>query len=151
MKRDKWRIVFGPLLVIGTIAAVAQDGADQGPFIDFLVGDYAMIGREPNGGAAYAGSARIERSEREPRGVVLQRRRGDRQVEAIGRLEVASPPGDKRVLRFYWRDPDPIVMTCLIGTDLDNYARLTCLWLPEGSHPAEPGLEAMFPTAVWQR
>jgi hypothetical protein len=33
------------------------------------------------------------------------------------------------------------------SADLDNYPRLTCTWLHEGSQPAQPGLEAMFPAA----
>jgi hypothetical protein len=44
-----------------------------------------------------------------------------------------------------------MVMTCLIAGDLDNYARLTCNWLREGSGPKEPGLEAMFSTAAWPK
>jgi hypothetical protein len=54
---------------------------------------------------------------------------------------------------FYASDgwtPEPMLMTCLVGADLDNHARLTCYWLREGSQPAEPGLEAMFPTSAWE-
>ena len=40
-------------------------------------------------------------------------------------------------------------MTCLVSTDLDNYARLTCVWWQPGTEPKQPGLEAMFPTAEW--
>jgi hypothetical protein len=52
---------------------------------------------------------------------------------------------------FYASDgwtPEPMLMTCLVGADLDNHARLTCYWLREGSQPAEPGLEAMFFTST---
>lgn len=48
-------------------------------------------------------------------------------------------------MRFRWRDPEPMLMSCQIDSDLDNYARLTCLWFRQDVEPSEPGLEAMFP------
>jgi hypothetical protein len=137
--------------VVAAVAAgplPAEGGeAVEDSLLSFVLGDYVIVGREPNGGGAYSGSARIEGTES---GLVLKRRRGEREVTATGRWEVPSPPGEGRVLRFRWQDPDPTIMTCLVGSDLDNYARLTCIWLREGSQPAEPGLEAMFPTAAWE-
>ena len=68
------------------------------------------------------------------------------------RTQVAAwttAPDEGRVLRFLSQDPEPMTMTCIVSSDLDNYARLTCVWLRQGSEPAEPGLEAMFPTAEW--
>jgi hypothetical protein len=132
-------------LVLSTVTALGKDEKTQADaLLSFAVGDYVIVGRDPDGGAPYSGTARIE-----PRtgGLLLNRRRGAHQVTAIGRLEVPSPPNEGHVLRFRWYDPEPVLMTCLVSADLDNYARLTCTWLHEGSQPAEPGLEAMFPTA----
>jgi hypothetical protein len=123
-----------------------EDAADGDPLASFVLGDYAIVGREPESGVAYAGSARIEGTDD---GLVLKRRLGDRETIARGRFEVPSPPGEGRVLRFRWNDPEAMLMTCLVGSDLDNYARLTCYWLPEGSNPSAPGLEATFSTAAW--
>jgi hypothetical protein len=118
--------------------------------LNFVVGDYVIIGREPDSGAVYSGSARIGLADGGPAGsLVLERRVGERRMTAKGGFEVPSPPGEGRVLRFRWQESVPIVMTCLVGSDLDNYARLTCVWQREGSQPAVPGLEAMFPTAAW--
>src|SRR5262249_1883877 len=97
-------------------------------------------------GATYSGSARIEQTGNE---LLLSRTRSERKVIARGRLEVPSPPGEGHILRFRWKDPDPVTMTCLIGSDLDNYARLTCYWMRDGTEPRQPGLEAMFSTADW--
>ena len=47
-----------------------------------------------------------------------------------------------QVLNFRWEEAGPMLMSCLIGSDLDNYARLTCLW---GRESGAAGLEAMFP------
>jgi hypothetical protein len=132
-------------LVLGAGAALGEDeNTEADALLSFVVGDYVIVGREPDGGAAYSGTARVE-----PRagGLLLNRRRGTHVVTAIGRVEVPSPPNEGHVLRFRWHDPEPVLMTCLVSGDLDNYPRLTCYWLHEGSPTAEPGLEAMFPAS----
>jgi hypothetical protein len=138
-------IAIGTFLGLAALPAGSAESAD-GPPLDFVVGDYVLIGRDPDGGAAYSGTARIEES---GDGLALERSRGDHHVKATGRLEVPSPPGEGHVLRFRWQDPAPTTMTCLVAADLDNYARLTCYWLKDGPEPRQPGLEAMFPTAAW--
>jgi hypothetical protein len=130
-------------LVLSAGVALGKDARiEADPFLNFVVGDYVIVGREPDRGRPYSGTARVELGEG---GLLLNRRRGEHEVTAMGRFEVPSPPNEGRVLRFRWYDPEPVLMTCLISADLDNYARLTCYWLHEGSQPAEPGLEAMFP------
>jgi len=132
-------------LMLSTAATLGKDDKTQAdPLLNFVVGDYVIVGREPDGGATYSGTARVESREG---GLLLNRRRGGNEVTAIGRFEVPSPPNEGRVLRFRWYDPEPVLMTCLVSADLDNYPRLTCTWLHEGSQPAQPGLEAMFPAA----
>jgi hypothetical protein len=139
--------VIAVLLAAPTLAAEAEP---DDTMLNFVIGDYVIIGREPDSGAVYSGSARIGLADSGPAGsLVLERRVGERPITAKGGFEVPSPPGEGRVLRFRWQESAPIVMTCLVGSDLDNYARLTCVWLREGSPPAAPGLEAMFPTAAW--
>jgi hypothetical protein len=132
-------------LVLSTVATLGKDEKTQADaLLGFVVGDYVIVGRDPDGGAPYSGTARVE-----PRkgGLLLNRRRGENEITAIGRFEVPSPPNEGRVLRLRWYDPDPVLMTCLVSADLDNYPRLTCTWLHEGWQPAQPGLEAMFPAA----
>ena len=132
-------------LMLSTVATLGKDDKTQvDPLLNFVLGDYVIVGREPDGGATYSGTARVESREG---GLLLNRRRGGNEVTAIGRFEVPSPPNEGRVLRFRWYDPEPVLMTCLVSADLDNYPRLTCTWLHEGSQRAQPGLEAMFPAA----
>jgi hypothetical protein len=146
MGNIRWLMVVA--LVLSAGAALAKDGKTEAePPLNFMVGDYVIVGREPDGGAPYSGTARIELGEG---GLLLNRHRGAHDVTAIGRFEVPSPPDEGHVLRFRWYDPEPVLMTCMIGADLDNYARLTCIWAHEGSQPAAPGLEAMFPNR-WKR
>jgi hypothetical protein len=141
MENLRWLIFLA--LVLSTGAALAKDGKiDADPPLNFVVGDYIIVGREPDAGPSYSGTAHIELGEG---GLLLKRRRSTHEVTAIGRFEVPSPPSEGRVLRFRWYDPEPVLMTCLVSADLDNYARLTCYWAHEGSQIPAPGLEAMFP------
>lgn len=130
----------------GSIPLAAKDDAEQS-LLDFVTGDYAIIGQEPDGDAAYVGSASIEP---EQGGVTLKERHGSHEFTAHGTVEAPSP-GEGTVLRFRWQDDGPMIMSCLVSGDLDNYARLTCYWLRQGSEPKQPGLEAMFPTAAWPK
>jgi hypothetical protein len=137
--------------VLATMALAARPAVAESNHEDlltFLIGDYALIGREPGDGAAYAGAARIDKVEDS---LVLERRIGGRTVRASGRVEVPQPPGEGQVLRFRWEDGQPIVMTCLFDGDLDNYARLICLWDVKGGPMRNPGHEALFATATWPR
>ena len=148
MTKAPRRIVPG-LAMLLAFPALGAAAESEGPPPDFVVGDYVLVGREPDGGATYSGTARIDMVDGPADSLILQRRVGTSTVTARGAFEVPSPPGEGRVLRFRWQEPQPVVMTCLIGSDLDNYARLTCLWSRAGAETDLPGLEAMFPTGAW--
>jgi hypothetical protein len=137
--------VAGAMAALAAAPAIA-DESDASFLLSFVAGDYAVVGRAPDGGASYAGTARIARDGEQ---LILERRIGGRAVWAVGRVEAPSPPGEGQVLRFRWEDGQAMTMTCLVAGDLDNYARLTCLWMANGEQPKKPGLEAMFPTAAW--
>lgn len=134
------------LLSVVTAPALlrAEDDSDA-DLRAFVAGDYAVVGRGPDSGAAYAGSARISHDGKQ---LILERRIAGRTLRATGHVEKPSP-GEGRVLRFRWAESKPITMTCLASGDLDNYARLTCLWGADAPSPKRPGLEAMFHTATW--
>ena len=106
----------------------------------FLSGSYAVIGQQPDGGAAYAGTAEISQSGAKLRVV---KRIGAAVTEAEARIETATP-GESKVLRVVW---DGHHETCLIHSDLDNYGRLTCYWTVNGVRHRSPGLEAYFSTS----
>ena len=147
---DSIRIPAAVAAVVAALAAgpAVADDSDASFLRSFAAGNYAVVGREPDGGAAYSGRATIAGDGEQ---LVLERRIGGRTVRAIGRVEVPSPPGEGQVLRFRWDDRQAVTMTCLVAGDLDNYARLTCLWGWDGQSPKEPGLEAMFATATWPK
>jgi hypothetical protein len=141
------RAVAAVIVALAAAPVVAED-SDASFLLSFVAGDYALVGREPDGGAAYAGTATIAA---EGERLVLDRRIVGRTVRASGRIEVPSPPGEGQVLRFRWDEGGAVTMTCLVAGDLDNYARLTCLWVADGQTPKTPGLEALFPTGAWPR
>jgi len=130
-------------VVAWSAGAVEADDSGVSDLLSFVAGDYALVGRAPEGGGAYAGTATITQDSEQ---LILERRIGGRTVRAVGRVEVPSPPGEGQVLRFHWDDGQAVTMTCLVAGDLDNYARLTCLWAADGPSLKQPGLEAMFAT-----
>lgn len=145
------RVALAVAVTMGVLATgpvIAADDSDASFLLSFVAGDYAVVGREPDGGAPYAGTAKIAEDGEQ---LILERRIGGRTARAVGRVEVPSPPGEGQVLRFRWDDGEAVTMTCLVAGDLDNYARLTCLWGADGRELKEPGLEAMFSTAAWSK
>lgn len=138
-------VIAAAIAALAAGAAVAADD-DASDLRGFVAGDYALVGRAPADGAAYAGTATIAEDGEQ---LILERRIGGRTLRATGRVEAPSPPGEGQLLRFHWTDGQAMTMTCLVGGDLDNYARITCLWAPDGQPVKQPGLEAMFSTTAW--
>jgi hypothetical protein len=120
--------------------------ASPGPdpvLLDFILGHYDFVGRDPDSVSAYTGTAVIARHAGK---VTLTRTIGSKVTTATVSLEVPAPPGEGTVLRVRWHDGEPRLMTCLISGDLDNYARLSCVWIIEGRDHRSPGLESYFST-----
>ncbi len=111
----------------------------------FFDGDYALIGRAPDGGAAYHGRARIET---DGCAMTLRRRIVDRERVATGGWKLLDHPQGAAVLEFREAE-DGTILNCLFDADLGNYPRLTCMRTAIGVAHSEPGLEALFPTASW--
>ena len=126
--------------------ATADELEHQDSWLSLVPGRFVLVGREPDNGAAYAGSAVITQT---GNAFSLERTIGARRVIARGSIEVSSPPGEGNVLRFRWKDQDEHLMTCLVQGDRDHYARLTCHWVLEGRKHDAPGLEAYFSTEAW--
>lgn len=129
------------LALVGTlVCAQAKDFRDE-PLYDFLSGSYHVIGRLPDSNQLYSGKVELKPSGNQLE--VVRLIEGHR-VKGIGKIETATP--DKiRVLRVHFRSKDKdYEATYLIGSDLDNYGRLTgYVYLKEGE-TIKPGLEALF-------
>lgn len=117
--------------------AVERDG---GFLYDFLAGRYQLVGKGPAGAAAYAGRVTLARA---GSGLVVTREIGGRSVTGSARVETAGEGVEVLRMRFAEAGVE-YEETCLIGSDLDNYARLTCHLYRPGVRTGAPGLEALF-------
>jgi hypothetical protein len=113
----------------------------------FLDGDYVLLGRAPDGGATYAGQARIASVGGK---LTLHRRLEGAKSETLAGAFESATGGEARVLRFHGPATRPRTLTCLVASDLDNYGRLSCYWTYDAEPgPKEPGLETFFATGAW--
>ncbi len=119
---------------------------DESPHWSFVPGRYQLIGRHPDSLRTYTGTARIERIGKNLR---LSREIDGRKSQIFGVIRRADP-GEAYVLAFKWIEKSPMEMVCLIGSDLDNYARLTCHWGKTGNPHKQPGMEAYFAQEPWE-
>lgn len=135
------------LVAAACLAGMPAQAADEdeAPEWSFVPGRYQLIGRHPDSPTTYAGTARIERVGKQLR---LTRVIGGRKSQVFGVVRRADP-GEAWVLHFKWGTRQPMEMVCVIGTDLDNYARLTCHWGKAGNPHTQPGMEAYFAQEPW--
>jgi len=132
-------------LALTCLPASAVD-PEEAPHWDFVPGRYQLIGRQPDSLKTYTGTARIERVSKQLR---LIRQINGKQSRIFGVIRRADP-GEAYVLSFKWNEHGPMEMVCLIGSDLDNYARLTCHWGKAGNPHKQPGMEAYFAQEPWE-
>ena len=151
MKGYSFPLIFRLFVSLATLGCASQGARAVEPdgssfLLDFLVGEYALVGQNPDSTKPYSGRARVSRSGER---LILTRWTDGIESNAVGGIEVPHPPGEGEVVRFRWTEREPRLMTCLVHGDLDNYARLTCLWGPEGRSVEQPGVEALFPVTAW--
>ena len=129
------------LALVSTLGwAQAKDSSDE-PLYDFLCGSYQIIGRLPDSDQLYSGKVDLKRSGDH---LEVLRLMGGRAVKGIGKIETVT--SDKiKVLRVRFRSGEKdYETTYLIGSDLDNYGRLTGHVYSKNGETRTPGLEALF-------
>jgi hypothetical protein len=126
--------------VLLSLPAAATEAEGELQFLrQFISGHYRIVGQEPEGGASYRGTLRIP-----PGGAELRRTIEGKGATASIRLERSSTEG-VALLRLHYREGESgMEGSCLIGSDLDNYARITCLTYKGDGTTTSPGLEAWF-------
>jgi len=128
------------LLLAGNTPVMADEAHNE--FLrDFLPGSYRLIGKSIDSDRSYSGDITIAQT---TEGFTITRHIGNATVQAKGRIEQAT--ADRvAVLRMRFEEQDrPVESTCLIGSDLDNYPRLSCQLYWQNGATRQPGLEAMF-------
>jgi len=135
----RWAVVAAMILCLAAQVWAADD--TQRFLEDFVVGHYQLVGRTPDGGGAYHGRVEISRTTGG-----LQVRRHVHGTEQTGTAAVEQATADRvPVLRIRFRGTaGDYEETCMVGSDLDNRARITCYLYRPGSHTRQPGLEALF-------
>jgi len=135
------------LLAFSCGAVLPAYGADEDePFQwDFVTGRFQFVGRYPDSQRTYTGTALIERVEKQLR---LTRNVAGKKTQIHGVVRRADP-GEAYVLAFKWKQQTTMDMVCVIGSDLDNYPRLTCHWGKSGNPYRQPGMEAYFAQEPW--
>jgi hypothetical protein len=137
------------LVVLFLFITVAQakdstvNSFDESTFLQSLIaGQYNLIGKSLNSQNTYLGEVSISDGESESE---LQITRVINGKITIGKAKIEQTMEKTHVLRIHFTENEiNYEQTCLIGSDLDNYARLTChLYEPE-KHTKNPGLEALF-------
>jgi hypothetical protein len=131
------------VLVLALLSAASADEKEPHFYFTVVPGRFALIGQLPDGGPAYKGTAEI--TDRNGRFHIVKHVDG-KDITAEGTVERAKI-GERDVVRFRWPGH---AETCLVGSDLDNYSRLTCYWTVDGAEHKKPGLEAYFPIETWQ-
>ena len=132
-------LVFIILLIISEPVALAEDDTEF--LYGFLDGSYELVGRWPDSNKTYSGKIILEKDHGQFRVVRII---DGNKIIGIGKIVTATP--DKvKVLRIRFRqEGQEYEGTYLIGSDLDNYGRLTgYLYLKKGN-TKNPGLEAFF-------
>ncbi len=130
------------ILVMAAFLATASVGAEELPdeFLrDYVLGTYHLIGKGVGSEESYYGQAVFEVA---GDGMRVTREIGGKSV--VGSAAIEKATGDKiKVVRIrFEQEGFRFEETCVIGTDLDNYATLTCHVYPPGTEQLDPGLEA---------
>jgi len=138
----KYRWIIAMLLaLVSTLAGAQAKDFIEEPLYDFLFGSYQVIGRLPDSDHLFSGKVDLKRSGNQLE--VLRLTEG-RTVKGTGKIEAVTP--DKiKVLRVFFRSAGKdYEATYLIGSDLDNYGRLTGQVYLKDGQTRRPGLEALF-------
>lgn len=118
-----------------------KDKAHEDALLTFLENTYEMVGRYPDGGATYSGTVTLIRKENE-----LAMTRDIKGKKAIGAAHLVAVTADAvTVLQAeFIEGKQKYQATYIIGSDLDNYARLSGRTNFAGRGTKKPGMEALF-------
>lgn len=130
------------LLLLTVAGSLAQSAADRAQFLsDFLPGEYQVIGRWPDSDSTYTGMVTLRGA---GDSLVVIRRIAGREVRGSGRIETATADSVAVLRLRFIRGHQRYEGTYLIGSDLDNYPRLSgYIYLRRGG-TKRAGLEAWF-------
>ena len=136
-----------PVLALGALSlalsSLSQPVAAESGFPEgFLIGRYHLIGQAPDAGRAYAGQLTISQGKA---GLAVTREIDGKAVKGTGEIVKALCCEGVDLLRIRFAEPGAdYEETCMVASDLDNYARVTCYLYRRDSSTERPGFEALF-------
>ena len=125
------------LLILFPLTCIAEDD-----FLHMMVqGKYLLVGKGLNSDNTYHGKVEITESNGK---LNVSRNINGKTIEGTAAIESALH-GDTKVLRIRFTEGETkYEQTCMVGSDLDNYARISCYLYQPKVHTIQPGLEVLF-------
>ena len=117
------------------------DNDQENALLTFLENTYEVIGRHPGSGRMYEGRVTLERKENK---LVMTRRINGKKTVGTGRIVAATPDSIPVLQADFSEGKQKYRATYVIGSDLDNYARLTGKIFMAGKETKKSGMEALF-------
>jgi hypothetical protein len=133
------------LLLLSFVPVLIAEGwagnAESDPLYDFLEGQYEIIGRCPDSNRTFTGKIELRKSHDH---LQVIRIIDGRRTEGSGTIETAAM-GETKVLRIsFVQGGRTYEGTYVIGSDPDNYGRLTGHVYLKNGGTTRHGLEAFF-------
>ncbi|MDY0041735.1 MAG: hypothetical protein RBS57_15585 [Desulforhabdus sp.] len=135
------RLVFIVALTLVAFPCAWANEDDLESLYTFLQGTYEVIGKWPDSQQTYSGIMVLSK---EADLIRVTRTISGERTEAVGKIETITAD-QINVLRVrFARDGEQYEAIYLIGSDLDNYGRLTGYVYSKERPTEQPGLEALF-------
>lgn len=121
--------------------AAKDEDSDKDFLTGFVVGEYYLIGKSPDAENTYHGQVEIDKTDD---GLKITRVIAGKTVYGTATIE-DSMVKEAQLLRMRFSETDAkYEETCLIDSDLDNYARISCYLYRADLTTENPGFEALF-------
>ncbi len=130
------------ILTLSLYFLTAQaEQCDESTLKALIPGHYTVVGRLPNSDKTFSSIMDIKANE-DHTFIAIEKIKSKVMRKWNGYYKNASP-GEGCVLHLVNKQNK---LACLVSIDLDNYARLTCLWKNSNQNAQRLGLVALFPT-----
>lgn len=135
------KFIYLVLLMILCIQVQAKESEQDNALLGFVQGNYTLIGKVAGNDQTYLGEVSITSTDK---GLKVTRTILEKKVIGTAAIEYTLG-GDVAVLRMrFSENKQNYESTCMIDSDLDNYARLSCQLYQANGQSKEAGLEALF-------
>jgi hypothetical protein len=131
-------------LLLTSIISYAED--EQENFLaGFVLGKYYLIGKTLNDEQSYFGEIEFNQSNsKNENDMTFVKTIDHNKIEGTAKIEKTDSEGIN-VLRLQFKKEKKLFeQTCMVNSDLDNYARISCYLYEKNVNTDKPGLEAFF-------